>query len=58
MRQTPSRNLHNLTFAVHTPVDGLVFTLEGMNLTDERPVDVAGYPLPGRSVYSSVNYRY
>lgn len=58
MREAPSRSLHNLTLAVRTPVDGLAFTIEGMNLTDERPVDVAGYPLPGRSYYTSLGYTY
>jgi iron complex outermembrane receptor protein len=58
LREAPSRNLHNLTFDVRTPLDGVSFTVQGLNLTDARPVDVAGYPLPGRSVYSSLNYRY
>ncbi len=57
-RETPSRDLHNLILLVRTPADGLSFTIEGMNLTDERPVDVAGYPLPGRSVFTTLNYRY
>jgi outer membrane receptor protein involved in Fe transport len=58
MRETPSRDLHNFTLDVATPLDGLSFTLQGLNLTDERPVDVAGYPLPGRSVYTTLSYRY
>lgn len=58
LRGTPSRDLHNLMLAIRTPLDGLSFTIEGMNLTDEHPVDVAGYPLPGRSVYTTLSYRY
>ena len=58
LREAPSRDLHSLIVAVRTPVDGLALSVEGRNLTDERPVDVAGYPLPGRSVYSSLTYRY
>jgi outer membrane receptor protein involved in Fe transport len=58
LREAPARDLHSLALTVRTPVDGLAVTVEGRNLGDERPVDVAGYPLPGRSVYSSVSYRY
>ena len=56
--EAPSRDLHNLALRVHTPADGLDFTIEGKNLTDERPVDVAGYPLPGRSFYTTLGYSY
>lgn len=57
-QEAPSRKLHNLALLVRTPADGLSFTIEGMNLTDEHPADVAGYPLPGRSLYTTLNYRY
>ncbi len=57
-REAPSRDLHNLILLVRTPMDGLSFTLAGMNLTDEHPVDVAGYPLPGRSVTTTLSYDY
>jgi iron complex outermembrane receptor protein len=57
-REAPSRDLHNLTLDVKTPLDGMSFTIESLNLTDERPVDVAGYPLPGRSVYTTLGYTY
>jgi iron complex outermembrane receptor protein len=56
--EAPSRDLHNLTLDVKTPLDGMSFTIEGLNLTDERPVDVAGYPLPGRSFYTTLRYAY
>jgi len=58
LREAPSRDLHNLALAVRTPLDGLSFTIEGKNVTDERPVDVAGYPLPGRAVYTTLSYHY
>jgi len=58
LREAPARDLHSLALTVRTPVDGLALTIEGRNLTDERPVDVAGYPLPGRSMYSTLSYRY
>jgi iron complex outermembrane receptor protein len=57
-QEAPSRDLHNLILLVRTPAEGLSFTIEGMNLTDERPVDVAGYPLPGRSFYTTLAYTY
>jgi iron complex outermembrane receptor protein len=56
--ETGARNLHSLVLALRTPVDGLSLTVEGRNLTDQRASDVAGYPLPGRSVYSTLGYRY
>jgi len=58
LREAPARDLHNLILLFHTPIEGLSLTLAGINLTDERPVDVAGYPLPGRSVYSTLGYRF
>ena len=58
LRQAPARTLHGALVSVRTPVEGLLFTLEGRNLTNDRAVDVAGYPLPGRSIYSSLSYRY
>jgi iron complex outermembrane receptor protein len=55
---TSARNLHSLVLALRTPVDGLSFTVEGRNLGDEHTEDVAGFPLPGRSVFSTLGYRY
>jgi outer membrane cobalamin receptor len=58
LREAPARNLHSLTLAVRAPWDSVTLTAEGRNLTDERPVDVAGYPLPGRSFFCTLSYRY
>jgi iron complex outermembrane receptor protein len=58
LRETPARGLHALALSWRTPIEGVSLTLEGRNLTDERAVDVAGFPLPGRSVYSTLGYRY
>lgn len=58
LRETDARNLHSLIFTLRAPRGGLSLTLEGRNLTDERTEDVAGFPLPGRSVYSTLGYRY
>jgi iron complex outermembrane receptor protein len=58
MHWADARTLHSLIFTLRVPVNGLSLTLEGRNLGDERAEDVAGFPLPGRSVYSTVSYRY
>ncbi|HEU4364813.1 MAG TPA: TonB-dependent receptor [Candidatus Krumholzibacteria bacterium] len=58
LRAAPSRTLHGALLSVRTPVDGLTFALEGRNLGNDQAVDVAGYPLPGRSIYSTLSYRY
>jgi outer membrane cobalamin receptor len=49
----PSRTIHNLAvgFAVHEY--GVQWMIEGHNLTDDRVSDVSGYPLPGRSLYTT-----
>jgi iron complex outermembrane receptor protein len=58
LRRTNERVLHSMILAVRTPLDGLSLTVEGRNLADERTQDVAGFPLPGRSVYSTLGFRY
>ncbi len=58
LRATPSRVLHGALVTLRTPVDGLSLSLDARNLTDERVTDVAGYPLPGRAVFSTLTYRY
>jgi len=56
-RSVPSRHLHNLIAAWSLPVPGLAFTVEGRNLTDNRVSDVGGFPLPGRSFYTTLAFR-
>ena len=58
LREAGARSLHSLIFALRTPVDGLSLAVEGRNLTDQRAADVAGFPLPGRSVYSTLGFSY
>ncbi|HET6462630.1 MAG TPA: TonB-dependent receptor [Candidatus Krumholzibacteria bacterium] len=55
---TDARDLHSLILTLRAPVDGLSLSLEGRNLGDVHTEDVAGFPLPGRSVYSTLGYRY
>jgi len=57
MQEVAARSLHNLAFRFEVPVEGLAFTLEGRNLSDNQIRDVIGYPLPGRTFYSTVTYR-
>jgi iron complex outermembrane receptor protein len=58
MREIPSRQIHNLVVRINTPLQGLVVTAEGRNLTDNRISDVHGYPLPGRTFYATLSYQY
>lgn len=57
MRDVPARNIHNSVVEVLTPVPGLSFSAEVRNLTDDRVSDVSGFPLPGRSFYTTMSYR-
>ena len=57
-REAPARDLHSLAVTLRMPVDGVSLSVEGRNLTDEHATDVAGFPLPGRSVYSTISYRH
>jgi iron complex outermembrane receptor protein len=56
-KSVPARHLHNVIAAWNLPVPGLAFTVEGRNLTDNRVSDVGGFPLPGRSFYTTLAYR-
>jgi iron complex outermembrane receptor protein len=58
LREADARTLHALILAVRLPLDGLSLTVEGRNLGDQQTEDVAGFPLPGRSVYSTLGFRY
>lgn len=59
--EVPDRRIYNLgaTVEVWRREDtALALTLEGKNLADERVSDVAGYPLPGRSYYATVQFKW
>jgi len=51
--RVPARRLLGITVSVRVRQD-LRLALEGKNLGDARASDVAGFPLPGRSVFASV----
>ena len=56
--RVPSRDIHNLALRWNGLGRGLSLTLEGRNLTNDRVSDVSGFPLPGRSYFVTVSYRY
>lgn len=55
MQSVPARDLHNVVLRLRTPIEALSFTLEGRNLTDDQVSDVGGFPLPGRTFYSTAS---
>ena len=55
--EVAARNLHSAIVQLFMPLPGLSFTVEARNITDERASDVSGYPLPGRSFYTTLSYR-
>jgi outer membrane receptor protein involved in Fe transport len=57
MQEIPARVIHNAIAQAFTPVSGLSISVEVRNLTDDRVYDVSGFPLPGRSVYTTLSYK-
>jgi iron complex outermembrane receptor protein len=53
-----ARTLIGASLAFVPWLDGVLLTLEGKNLTDQRAHDVASFPLPGRSLFVSVQVRF
>lgn len=56
--EVPSRLIHSLGLQWQLPWSPLVLTFEARNITDNQIADVAGFPLPGRSFYGTVAYRW
>jgi outer membrane cobalamin receptor len=52
----PSRTLLGASISAPLP-GGTRVVLEGKNLSDNHISDVGGYPLPGRSVFASIEWR-
>ena len=52
-----SRTLAGAAVSFAPRAGALRFTLEGKNLGDRRVADVGGFPLPGRSLWASIEYR-
>lgn len=57
-QEASRRDLHNVVVGLETPVPGVTLSFEARNLADDHVTDVAGYPLPGRSFYMTLSYRY
>jgi iron complex outermembrane receptor protein len=53
---TRSRSIHNMGISA-TPWKNKTITLEVKNLTDSRIEDIYGFPLPGRSIFLSIQGR-
>ncbi len=51
---SPASDVHNAGLRVDVVPDELSMSFEVRNLTDERIVDVEGYPLPGRTFYATL----
>ena len=56
MQAVSARNLHSVALRWDLPWEGLSLTAEGRNLLDDRASDVSGFPLPGRSFYTTVGF--
>ena len=56
-KEVDGRTIYNLNLTLKSPFKGMTFTIEGLNIGDERTSDVAGFPLPGRSFYASLRYQ-
>jgi outer membrane receptor protein involved in Fe transport len=55
MIEVPAREIHNLLLEFSVPRRGITLSLEGRNLGDNQISDVNGFPLPGRSFYSTIS---
>jgi iron complex outermembrane receptor protein len=56
-QRVPSRTLVDAALGWRPFAGSFRFTLEGRNLGDRRVSDVTGYPLPGRSLVASIDWR-
>lgn len=56
--EVPSRTIHSLGLRYDLPWTPLTLTFEARNITDNQIADVAGFPLPGRSFFGTVAYRW
>ncbi len=52
------RQIHTVGMEWSLPGQGLTFTVEVANLTDDQVADVAGFPLPGLSVLGTLAWRW
>ncbi len=57
LNRIPTRDVHTLG-AVARVFDRLTLSVEARNLTDNQISDVGGFPLPGRSYFGTVKFRF
>lgn len=57
LRRVPARTIHDLGLTISPWGSRLKIHLDLKNLTDNRIADVAGFPLPGRSFFATVEAR-
>jgi iron complex outermembrane receptor protein len=57
MQAVPARIIHNAVLEWCTPAPGVSVSFLARNLTDNRVSDVSGYPLPGRSFFTTLSYK-
>jgi iron complex outermembrane receptor protein len=56
-KKISARKIHNLGVSFY-PMKNLTCTFEVKNLGDERIEDVIGYPLPGRSFFTTLDFKF
>ncbi len=57
LREIDSRTFQNAGFS-WSPAEHIMLTFEVKNLSDRHSEDVAGYPLPGRSFYGTIEAKF
>jgi len=57
-REVDSRTVHTIGVTSRLPWPGFEVSLELRNLSDNQIEDVGGFPLPGRSVFGSIRWRW
>ncbi len=55
---SPARQILGIGAELRTFGDRLTITLEAKNLTDEEVIDVVGFPLPGRTFFGRLEWRF
>ncbi len=55
-KEVPARDIHNLALRIKFHEIGILLLIEGRNLGNNQISDVSGYPLPGRSFYTTIKF--
>ncbi|MCK4236076.1 MAG: TonB-dependent receptor, partial [Candidatus Krumholzibacteria bacterium] len=57
MKELPARKIHNLSLNLRHPGRRVTLAIEAQNLGDNQVSDVSGFPLPGRSFYTTIRLK-